>query len=368
MSERNRNRDIFKCYQWIRLIGITLAVYVTMEFVLPVVFPFCLGFVVALMLFPLRKWLERRLHAKRELAGFLALFTGICTAVLIVFGLGYLLFCCGSYAGRCGLPDRVLSQGRVVWDTCCNRLYDMTGRWVMEPEDYTVLVHSMQERSFHFDPGTFAANWKNLSGQTIKTIACILVAFVSALLMLNEFEELKEKLGNALGGLFHDGFGLKVREAGWMYVKAQGIIMLTITCLCVLGLLAVGERYWLPVGVAIGVCDALPFLGTGICFLPWALWRLLNGRYVTAVWFVALYFITSFTRQTMEPKLIGKKIGVPPLAVLISIYIGVKVFSRGGFLLGPVSAFLIWQIYNDTTEKEDAYANDRNADRVDGQV
>ena len=153
-----------------------------------------------------------------------------------------------------------------------------------------------------------------------------------------------------------------------MYVKAQGIIMLTITCLCVLGLLAAGERYWLIVGAAIGICDALPFLGTGICFLPWALWRLLNGRYVTAVWFVALYFITSFTRQTMEPKLIGKRIGVPPLAVLISVYIGVKVFSRAGFLLGPISAFLIWQIYNDTTAKEDMHANDTGANRADDPV
>lgn len=350
------------------MIGITLGVYVTMEYVLPVVFPFCMGLIVAMLLFPLRKWLERRLHVKRELAGFLALFTGICIVLLIAFGVGYLLFSCGSYAGRCGLPDLMLSRGRIIWDTCCDRLHDMTGRWVMEPEDYTVLVHTMQERSFRFDPGTFAANWKDVSGQTLKTLACILVAVVSGLLMLNEFEELKENLRNALGGLFHEGFGLKVREAGWMYVKAQGIIMLTITCLCVLGLLAAGERYWLIVGAAIGICDALPFLGTGICFLPWALWRLLNGRYVTAVWFVALYFITSFTRQTMEPKLIGKRIGVPPLAVLISVYIGVKVFSRAGFLLGPVSAFLIWQIYNDTTAKEDMHANDTGANRADDPV
>ena len=348
--------------------GITLAVYVTMEYVLPVVFPFCIGLVMALMLFPLRKWFERRLHVKKELAGFLALFVGICIVLLAAFGIGCLLFYCGSYAGRCGLPQMVLSQGRIIWNTCCSRLHDMTGRWVMEPGDYTLLVNTMQERSFRIDPGTFAENWKNLSGQTIRVIACTLVAVVSGLLMLNEFEELKERLGHAFGGLFHEGFGLRVRQAGWMYVKAQVMIMLTITGLCVAGLLVAGERYWLVAGVAIGICDALPFLGTGICFLPWALWRLLNGRYVTAAWFVALYFITSFTRQTMEPKLIGKKIGVPPLAVLISIYIGVKVFSRGGFLLGPISAFLIWQIYNDTTEKEDGYAGNSGTDRADGQI
>ena len=118
-------------------------------------------------------------------------------------------------------------------------------------------------------------------------------------------------------------------------------------------------------GVAIGICDALPFLGTGICFLPWALWRILNGRYVSALWFVALYIITSFTRQSLEPKLIGEKIGVPPLVVLISVYVGVKVYSRGGFLLGPVSAFLIWQLYSDDVATEDAYESDETTDGED---
>ena len=91
MSGRNQNGDIFKWYQWIRLIGITLAVYVMMEYVLPVVFPFCIGFAVAFALYPLRKWMQRRLHLKREAAGFLALFIGICIAVLIVVGGLYLL-------------------------------------------------------------------------------------------------------------------------------------------------------------------------------------------------------------------------------------------------------------------------------------
>ena len=40
-------------------------------------FPFCIGFLAALALYPLRKWFERRLHARRELAGFLALFSGL---------------------------------------------------------------------------------------------------------------------------------------------------------------------------------------------------------------------------------------------------------------------------------------------------
>lgn len=365
MDERNQNGNIFKWYQWIRLIGITLAVYVMMEYLLPVVFPFCIGFVIAFALYPLRRWLQRRLHLKREAAGFVALFVGICVAVLIAGGILYLLVLGGSYAGKCGLPDALFSQGRTMWNTCCDRLHTWTGRWVMEPEDYSIFVDTVQKRSLHFDADALMSNWKHVGTQTLRGLAYVLVTIVSALLMLGEFDELKRTTGRIAKRLFHAGFGLTMRKVGWTYVKAQMIIIGTITGICVLGLLVARERYWLLIGVAIGICDALPFLGTGICFLPWALWRLLSGRYVSALWFVALYIITSFTRQSLEPKLIGKKIGVPPLAVLISVYVGIKVYSRGGFLLGPISAFLIWQLYSDDVAKEDANESDETADGAD---
>lgn len=350
MSKRKQTWNFIKWYQWFRLIGITLAVYVAMEYVLPVVFPFCIGFIVALALHPLRQWFERRLHVKRELAGFLALFVGLCIALLVVGGLGYLLICCGSYAGKSGLPELLFTQGRVVWNTCCDRLHTLTGQWVMEPGDYAVLVDTVQGSGFHFDADSILSNWKHVSTQTLRVLAYLLVTIVSTLLILVDMEALKKQVGHAMKRLFHAGFALTLRRAGWTYLKAQTLIIGAITGICVLGLLVAGERYWLVTGAAIGICDALPFLGTGICFLPWALWRVLNGRYVSAVWFVALYFITSFTRQSLEPKLIGKKIGVPPLAVLISAYVGVQVFSRAGFLLGPISAFLIWQLYSDDNE------------------
>lgn len=365
MSGRNQNGDIFKWCQWIRLIGITLAVYVMMEYLLPVVFPFCIGFVVAFALYPLRRWLQRRLRLKREAAGFVALFIGICAAILIVGGVLYLLLIGSSYVGKCGLSDVLLAQGRTMWNTCCDRLHTWTGRWVMEPKDYSTLIYTVQNRRLRFDAAAVLNNWKHVSTQTLRILACVLVTIVSALLMLDGFDELKKKMGRAADRLFHAGFGLTLRKVGWTYVKAQLIIICTITGICVLGLLVARERYWLLIGVAIGICDALPFLGTGICFLPWALWRFLSGRYVSALWFVAMYIITSFTRQSLEPKLIGKKIGVSPLAVLISVYVGVRVYSRGGFLLGPISAFLIWQLYSDDAEKEDANESDRAADGAD---
>lgn len=299
---------------------------------------------------------------RREAAGYAALFTGILVSLLIACGIGYGMLAGGSYISRRGLTDQAVTQGRTVWNDCCERLHVITGRWIMEKEDYRVLISALRDRSIRFDPASLLDNWKTVGSGTLRVMAYTLVTVVSALLMLNGYEHLLEDLGAVVRGLFHDGFGQAVRSIGATYLKAQLIIVATITTICVAGLFVAGQPYFLLLGMAIGICDALPFLGTGICFLPWALWRFFTGRYVTGIWFIVLYVVTSFTRQAMEPRLIGKKLGVPPLAVLVSIYVGVKVYSRGGFLLGPVSAFLIWQIYSGKAAQEDAYANDNETD------
>ena len=102
------------------------------------------------------------------------------------------------------------------------------------------------------------------------------------------------------------------------------------------------NAFW--IGIAIGICDALPFLGTGTVFVPWALIDLLLGNYKNAVGFLVIYIICSFVRQILEPRMVGQNLGVPPLAVLMSIYIGISVYGGSGVLLGPVSGLIIYHI------------------------
>jgi predicted PurR-regulated permease PerM len=241
-----------------------------------------------------------------------------------------------------------------MWNLCCDRLHTLTGSWFLKPEGYEPFLERLRAQLFP----TQTAWMDGIAPVFFKSLAYILVTVVSAMLMLAELDAVKGWLRVLSGRLLHRGFGSSLGKVGWTYVRAQLLIMGAVTSICVLGLLAARVRGWLLIGIGIGICDALPFLGTGICFLPWALWRLLNRQYVSFAWFLALYVLTSMTRQLLEPRLIGKRIGVPPLLILVSVYVGVKVYSRCGFLLGPISAFLIWQISSDKVEMEDAYESE----------
>ena len=48
-----------------------------------------------------------------------------------------------------------------------------------------------------------------------------------------------------------------------------------------------------------------------------------------------LYGVITITRQVLEPKILGEQIGVHPLATLMSIFIGIRVFGIIGILIGP---------------------------------
>jgi predicted PurR-regulated permease PerM len=248
-----------------------------------------------------------------------------------------------------------------MWRLCCDRVHTLTGSWLLQPASYERLVQRI-------DAGEFLPSADRTLPVLLRALAYVLVTAVSALLMLMELSQVKEWLKRLSGRLFHRGFGSSVGRACWSWARAQLLILGAVSGICVLGLLAARVRGWLLIGIGIGICDALPFLGTGICFLPWALWKLVNGQYLTFAWFLALYVLTSMTRQLLEPRLIGKRIGVPPLLVLISVYVGIKVYSRGGFLLGPISAFLIWQISSDQVATEDAYESDKTRSSKDDQI
>ncbi len=58
-----------------------------------------------------------------------------------------------------------------------------------------------------------------------------------------------------------------------------------------------------------------------------------------------LYAACVFLREVLEPKLIGRRVGIPPIAVLVSLYAGIKLFGVWGIIKGPLGFILIYQTW-----------------------
>ena len=126
------------------------------------------------------------------------------------------------------------------------------------------------------------------------------------------------------------------------YIKAQGIIMAVIACLSAIVLTFLGVSQGIFLGVLAGVLDALPFIGTGVVLVPLALVQCLEGKLGVAAGCLILYVICIFLRELLEPRLIGKRIGVRPIWVLVSLFVGIKLFGVTGIIKGPLGFMIMW--------------------------
>ena len=121
-------------------------------------------------------------------------------------------------------------------------------------------------------------------------------------------------------------------------MSAIGILAAAVLGIC-------GIRHGVLWGLLAGILDALPFIGTGIVLIPLGIQQLFYGYYGRAAVCLLLYIACIFLRELLEPRLIGRKVGVPAIAILLSIYAGIKLFGFWGIIGGPLGFIMIQQAY-----------------------
>ena len=128
--------------------------------------------------------------------------------------------------------------------------------------------------------------------------------------------------------------------------KAYLLLMgLTFLELCVgFWALRVSGAVWLAALVAL--VDILPVLGVGTVLLPWAAVAALTGDIRFGVWLVVLYLVITVVRNFAEPRLISRRIGVPPVVTLLSLYVGLRAAGAVGLLVAPFAVTLAAEIWH----------------------
>lgn len=126
-----------------------------------------------------------------------------------------------------------------------------------------------------------------------------------------------------------------------IYLKAQLIILSVISLLLVLSFYLLGISDPIAKGIMIGVLDALPFIGTGLILFPWSVIDLIQGNYLSGIAKVLLFIICAILRDVLEPKLMGRKIGVLPILLIMSVYIGARALGIFGIVIGPILLLIV---------------------------
>ncbi len=124
-------------------------------------------------------------------------------------------------------------------------------------------------------------------------------------------------------------------------LKSYGLIMMVTWIELTVGLRLIGIEDYAVVALIIAIFDILPALGTGGVMIPWVVIEVLQQDYAMALKLLLLYGIITVVRNVLEPKIVGETIGLHPVLLLVSIYLGGTILGPAGILIMPFTLIVI---------------------------
>lgn len=157
---------------------------------------------------------------------------------------------------------------------------------------------------------------------------------------------LPEKFINVAGKAFSR---LSVALFGYLraYLLLMGVTFLELLA----GLSVLRAPYALVVSFLVALVDALPVLGAGTVLVPWALFSFLRGETGFGAGLLALLCVMYAARQLLEPRLIGRFIGVHPFIALAAVFTGYRLCGIFGMLTAPLALYAARAV-SETERKE----------------
>lgn len=335
------------------IMGITGAVYGTFRYLLPLVVPFLVAWVLAILLKPSASWLAARcqvtvsIKGRKRRWGLPVGVIGI-GELLIIMGIFLLAF---YFGGRtlCMEAGMFLNQIPVwieeldVWLTgMCHQVEEC---FCLNPDCLVLLMREMLRGLMDsVKQGTMPYLMVNSVtvfrwGMEVTVVSVILLVAVG--LTLQEMEGWKKRWENSLFSREYALVSRRLAIVANAYLKTQGIIMVLTMLICTGGFWILGNPYYIMAGIGIGILDAFPILGTGTVLVPWAIFCFLGKRWGRGLALLGLYLICYFLREILEARLMGNRVGLTSLETLVSMYVGLKLFGIFGLLLGPVGVLLV---------------------------
>ena len=317
------------------------------KFVLPVCLPLLAGGALAVVLRPWALRLHRAARLPYRLSAVLVMALFLAAAALVLWYLGsLLLYQASGLVAR--LPQTYLTTIEPLLREVSGRVLDFLGSLAPDTSQhiggvadaigqYTKTLLSSASASMLAALGSLAAKVPPL-------LVSLSFAVLTAFFMLMDYRQVTDFLRRRLSARWYasvrDGVGF-VTTTGKNVVKAYFLIMVITFGEVSLGLWLLGVEYYLVAGLAVAVLDILPILGSGAVLVPWGLCQLLAGRFHLGAGILLLWGGVTVVRTFLEPKIVGDRIGLHPLATILSMYLGMRLGGVAGLILAPMAATLL---------------------------
>ena len=331
------------------LLSAAAALWLGGNYLLPLMMPFLLGFALALAAEPAVGLLEKRLRLKRGLGALV----GVSLTLVLLLSLAVLLFSVlfkelgrittilpdlesTALQGVTALEDWLLSLAARAPDS----LQPLLTKSVLGLFDNGTAFY---DRAISQLPGLATALLSHIPDSALGLGTGLLSAYLFSSRMSAITAWCRSHVSAGWANKWLPALkSLRAALAGWL--RAQLKLMLLTWAIVGGGLWILRIPYALFWALLIALIDAVPLLGTGLVLLPWSLVRLSLGDLYQAVGLLVIMAAAMLTRSMLEPRLLGRQLGLDPLVTLAAMYLGYQLFGFLGMLLAPLAAVTVQQL------------------------
>ena len=337
---------------------IAALVFAAWKYLLPAMTPFIIGFVIAsIVQLPLgHLGIEKPTHRKVAVVILCLIFYALLVFLMVFFSVKVISEI-GNFAAA--VPD-------LVNDNLYPFIY-MIGDEIealLEPIDMNLaqivneveksLASTLAKYATEFSGWavrTIASGAISIPGLLIKIIITVVSSFYIALDYSNVLRVLKRLIPMGQRDFVVQAVGY-ARTAVLAYIKSYSIMFCLTFLELWIGLLILKVPYTAGLAFGIAVFDLMPILGVGGILLPWGFVALVMGKLPMGIGVIVLYLIIAAVRNAVEPRIVGKHIGLHPLATLVAMVVGLRLAGLVGMLLLPISLVAVVRIREEAKEKQ----------------
>lgn len=318
-------------------------IYCVLKFALPFVMPFVLAFGIAFVLKPLVTRIAKKVRLGDKLVSVLLLtLLYILLAVLLVFlGVRLVVYLGNLFAG---LPAFYTSTLEPAFENVSNWFDGFFTR--LDPSIASFLDNAGASLTSALGSlvSTVSSGAVGVLTGVVGRVPWLVVGLVFMIIASYFFIVDYRKITGFMFRQMNAQMQQRVRvikdfviNVLFKFLKAYFILMSITFVEVLVGLLILRVPYAPVIALVTAIVDILPVLGTGTILIPWAAYQLFAGNLWLGIGLLVLYVVITVVRQTLEPRVVGKQIGLYPLLTLICMFIGVRLFGFWGMLGFPVT-------------------------------
>jgi predicted PurR-regulated permease PerM len=177
----------------------------------------------------------------------------------------------------------------------------------------------------------------------VGSAAAVIIVPVLAIYLLNDFDRITAGVRDLLPNRYRERVTRYAREVDFaltQFIRGQLTVMAIMACLYGSAYALLGVRLAIVIGMAAGLLNFIPYLGSAFALIAGLSMSLLGGWNPSQLVGVVIAYaaVQSFESFVITPRIVGKTVGLNEVWVLLALFVGGELFGFMGILLALPSA------------------------------